>query len=147
MTHVEAASPSVLSLDKLAAERAQQIIAGAKEVAARPEQVDGLVTKALGVLQDGGVYACGLYLTARSGKGKQAEGKVAAETIVSVCGLLRGLGWPVSEKTFLEDLAEKVIGGSLDGVLLARGVLEKMLVYCRYGAKAWDAETGENNGQ
>lgn len=51
------------NLDRLAAKYAQQIIANTK--AKKASDIDNTITKALGVLQEDGVYACFLYLLAK----------------------------------------------------------------------------------
>ena len=66
------------NLDRLAALHAQSIVSRTKDVQdgdrlatkQSARDVDNVVTKALGVLQEDGVYACALYLLSRSrGKG------------------------------------------------------------------------------
>jgi len=73
------------NLDRLAAERAQQFIrltAGEK-----PGDVDNTVTKALGVLQEDGLYACFLYLLA-----KEKEKDKGKRLISEMLSLLEELG-------------------------------------------------------
>jgi hypothetical protein len=48
------------NLDRLAAERAQEIIRRTNDKKAG--DVDNAITKSLGVLQENGIYACFLYL-------------------------------------------------------------------------------------
>ena len=52
-----------LNLDRLAAQRAQQVIERTK--GQKHTDVDNTATKALGVLQENGIYACALYLLSR----------------------------------------------------------------------------------
>jgi hypothetical protein len=74
--------PSELSLDRLVAKRAQEItkVVG-KEYGrqdgrrvVRASEVDTFATKALGILQENGVYAAMLFLLSRSGNKLQRRG-------------------------------------------------------------------------
>lgn len=136
-----------LNLDRLAAERAQSIINSTKADHSA-EDVDNLVTKALGVLQEDGVYACGLFLLSRS---QDKERKIAAVVTEEMLNLLSGLpfGWrrpsPQDEKKtdkVLAYLSGTVAGDpELERLLLAKDTLERMMIYARYGAKAWKQES------
>lgn len=120
------------NLDRLAAEHAQHFI----HLTAGEDSgdVDNTVTKSLGVLQEDGVYACFLYLLAK-GKGR---GK---HLISEMLGLLEKLdfGWgkPSGQDaaSILQHIHDKVTN-NLERLLLAKEVLEQMLIYARYGAKA-----------
>jgi hypothetical protein len=62
-------SDKILNLDKVAAERAQAMVAGAKQMQSVKKPIDTLerlATKTLGVLQEQGVYACMLFLFSRT---------------------------------------------------------------------------------
>lgn len=110
------------NLDYLAAKHAQAVVkAGADE---------NTLTKALGVLQENGVYACFLYLLASDDKFIHR----------GMLGLLKALEFeepPESEKKdkILEYVAEK-ISADLPRLLLAKETLEQMLIYARFGARA-----------
>lgn len=134
------------NLDYLAAKNAQAIISTNKDAQSKPDDVDNLVTKALGVLQENGVYACGLYLSSRTQKKEQDIAKTVRSQMVTLLDTL-GFGWtrPTEEtaETILTYLSDKVAGDpNLERLLLAKETLEQMLIYARYGAKAWKAETG-----
>ncbi len=63
------------NLDRLAAETAYRIIAAVednRQGQLKASEVDNLVTKTLGVLQDQGVYAATLFLFSRTGKADRA---------------------------------------------------------------------------
>jgi hypothetical protein len=103
----------------------------------KPGDVDNTVTKALGVLQENGVYACFLYLLAKEDK----NGGVVIEKMLN---LLKELGFgemnsknkdKPEEIQILTYIMEKVTT-ELERLLLAKEILEKMLIYARYGAKA-----------
>lgn len=120
------------NLDRLAAQHAQAIISRTTDKKA--SEVDNTVTKALGVLQENGVYACFLYLRAK-------EGENGAVVVAEMLDLLDGLGfgWGKPTGNSLEEvlsyISEKVTV-DLERLLLAKETLEQMLIYARYGAKA-----------
>jgi len=130
------------NLDRLAAQHAQEIIRRAvEEKNAESGKIDNSVTKALGVLQENGVYACFLYLLAKEGD----IGKVVVDELLN---LLQGLGFKwdkpmkngqpdLSAEAVLKHITEKVTV-DLERLLLAKETLEQMLIYARYGAKAQD---------
>lgn len=120
------------NLDRLAAQHAQAIIGGTDDKKAG--DVDNTVTKALGVLQENGVYACFLYLKAKE---KENGDVVVAEMLNLLDGLGFGWGKPTSNRAedVLSHITEKVTV-NLERLLLAKETLEQMLIYARYGAKA-----------
>jgi hypothetical protein len=134
------------NLDYLAAKFAQAVVNQNKQDGRKPDDVDNLVTKALGVLQENGIYACGLYLSSRTQpKEQDIAATVRAETLKLLEALPFGWSRPTRDNTeaTLTYLAEKVAGDpSLERLLLAKETLEQMLIYARYGAKAWKAEGG-----
>lgn len=121
-----------LNLDQLAARHAQGVIRRTEQ--ADPREVDNSLTKALGVLQEQGVYACFLYLLAKE---KENGGAVVDEMLDLLAALPFDWGRPetVAPDTVLEHVADKVTS-DLERLLLARETLEQMLIYARYGAKA-----------
>lgn len=122
------------NLDRLAAQHAQAIISRMTDKKAKASEVDNTVTKALGVLQENGVYACFLYLRAKEGE----NGAVVVEEMLDLLdGLGFGWGKPTenSLKEVLSYISEKVTV-DLERLLLAKETLEQMLIYARYGAKA-----------
>ena len=72
-----------LNLDRLAARHAQAITAAAKKNGETAKDIDNTVTKALGVLQENGLYAAALFLTSRSKK----ENKRALLTLDNLLGM------------------------------------------------------------
>lgn len=121
-----------INLDRLAAECAQRIIDHTKDK--KSSEVDNTVTKALGVLQENGVYACFLYLLAK----EKENGSIVIDEMLN---LLAGLnfGWtkPANNdpESVLSHISSKVTV-DLERLLLAKETLEQMLIYARYGAKA-----------
>lgn len=126
----------VKDLDLLAAKTAQEII----KQTARPKnagEVENLITKALGVLQENGVYAALLYLYSRSGNDKavaeQARNKLLDLLSKLEIGLPKLPGYDA--KNALEFMTNSVCD-NLDRLLLVKQVWEQTLIYARYGAKA-----------
>jgi|SRR6266545_3161100 len=122
------------NLDRLAAERAQEIIR--RTSGKKAGDIDNTITKSLGVLQENGIYACFLYLLAKE---KENSDVVVDEMLSLLAGL--GFGWdkPVnnSAEAVLKHITEKATD-DLERLLLAKETLEQMLIYARYGAKARD---------
>jgi hypothetical protein len=139
-----------MNLDRLAAKHAQAVIANTKD--SKSSDIENTVTKALGVLQEDGVYACFLYLLAKE---KEPGKKVVEQMLDLLEGL--GFGWnkPVKEDRTINLLPEVVlkhitdhVTQDLEKLLLSKETLEQMLIYARYGAKARqdaDSENGQSN--
>lgn len=136
----------VLNLDKKAAELAQDIVNKAGEVkdVSKPiDTLERLVNKALGVLQEHGVYALMLFLFSRSSD----EAKIAPvirkafyDALKALPGLgdrdkIQGLNENGEAKEVLRVYTEEVLE-DLDTLLLVRDFYEQILIYARYGAKA-----------
>ena len=125
-----------LNLDRLAAKHAQAIISETKDKKAI--EVNNTVTKALGVLQENGVYACFLYLLAKEGE----NGQVIVNEMLDLLDNLN-FGWGTTNdnnpEAVLSHITNKVTA-DLEHLLLAKETLEQMLIYARYGAKARKAE-------
>lgn len=131
-----------LNLDRLAAQYAQKIVQRAvdekmeddKKKKKLADNVDNTVTKALGILQENGVYACFLYLLAKEGE----NGNVMVEEMLNLLDNL-GFGWgkpaDKSAERILQHITDKVTV-DLERLLLAKETLEQTLIYARYGAKA-----------
>lgn len=126
------------NLDILAAQTAQQIIADTMSF--EHTAVDNLTTKALGVLQESGVYAATLFLHSR--------GRTDAEIALFVRKHLLGLAaQEVVNQPAPADQAQAALGfvtshiaDDLDALLLVKQVWEQTLIYVRYGAKARNEE-------
>lgn len=136
-TQSAAAQPTAaqpLNLDKLAAQHAQAIIAGTN--GHKAGDVDNTVTKALGVLQENGLYAFFLFLRSRSREAEKERAGVISDKALSLLSEMR-LGWrPRRPAEGVLDYVGDAMLDDLDSLLLARQTLEQMLVYARYGAKA-----------
>lgn len=139
-----------LNLDRLAAEHAQAIVRKAVDEESRTDEsqdkakrktkkqlandIENTLAKALGVLQEDGVYACFLYLLAK----EKENGAVVVGEMLNLLDRL-GFGWGKpdgnSPGEVLTHISVKVTT-DLERLLLVKETFQQMLVYARYGAKA-----------
>ena len=131
------------TLDHDAAKRAQNIV---RDAVAKPKvdakDVDNLVTKTLGVLQENGVYACYLFLFSRSRSKDKNIAEVISQQLIELSVEDLPFGWElpgnnVNEK--LEFVSDRICA-ELDPLLVAKKIFEQTLIYARYGAKAHDKQ-------
>ena len=122
------------NLDLLAAQTAQQIITDTTSF--KSTEVDNLTTKALGVLQENGVYAAILFLYSRS----STDAKIAPSVRKSLLGLaaqeVLSQPAPADQPQMALKFVTDHICNDLDILLLVKQVWEQTLIYVRYGAKA-----------
>lgn len=134
------------NLDREAA-RCGQAIANPFSTKREAQALDRVVTKALGVFQDAGVYAGLLYLYSCSPRDQEYARAVGQELL----GLLgrRALApldvaFPGDAGRWAEVAAYLTADGGLttdlDKLLLAKDLFEQALIYARYAAKAAVAE-------
>lgn len=118
-----------LNLDQLAAQYAQKIVIDGGA------DIENLITKTLGVLQEQGVYACLLFLFSRTSN----EKNLAAKTRPHLYNLLKELPAfatsEITDQNALKFFADTVCD-DLDTLLLVKELYEQTLIYARYGAKA-----------
>lgn len=131
-------------LDRLAACCAEEIVAGAIALPQKAKDVDILVTKALGVLQENGVYACFLFLLSRTQDKEKEISAVVRDKLLDMIGQdLNFAGWQEQLPSQQGRDAEAVLTyvantvcAHLDPLLMTKELLEQTLIYARYGAKA-----------
>ncbi len=123
----------MMNLDIEAAKAAQEIIN--KTAENKSNEVENLVTKTLGVLQENGVCACMLYLYSLNKDASSPEG-VTRKKLLKMTELL-------DKKYEGDDKAESVlkyltdnICNDIDALFLTKQLWEQTLIYARYGAKA-----------
>jgi len=144
-------SAKTFDLDLHAAQTSQAII---EAVTGKPQDAENLITKALGVLQENGPYACVLFLYARSSTDAPIAKEVRYELLRMTfdLGLSLPPGTNQQELDNLKALLKKDEGrdwknglryvstgicSDLDSLLLVRQLWEQTLIYARYGAKSW----------
>jgi hypothetical protein len=131
------------NIDLKAALAAHQILDAAFAAENDTDQVENLITKALGIVQESGVYAATLFLLSRRAKPNQKDGRIAKACLPQLLSL--GFALIGSTRTFTpESAARDVLGpvaseicSDLDRLLLVKSVWEQTLIYCRYGAKSY----------
>lgn len=94
-----------------------------------------LITKALGVLQEDGVYAFFLYLASKKNPADQISR--AAFTLLTDREIL---GDTVGSETEPLKAVREKIGRDLDQLMFVKELLERTLVYARYHVKALGGE-------
>lgn len=134
-----------LNLDKLAAESAQAMVNAAPGTGAADAYptLERLSTKALGVMQEQGVYALMLFLFSRSKNEQKMALTIRQQLykaltkipIFSPDGELPSLVVNDKPEEVLRYYTESVLN-DLDILLLVRDLYEQVLIYVRYGAKA-----------
>jgi hypothetical protein len=123
----------------------------------KAEDADNLVTKALGVVQESGPFACCLYLLSRCGSTTnwqevRAEAVVAGEVLITLLGLsdrasfakvqkrwtagsIQPNGGESNKKAILDHMVA-VTGVELERLFLIKEVWEQTLTYLRYIARS-----------
>ncbi len=133
----------MLNLERVAAQCAQAMVHEAPQEAPHGnkaiEVLERLATKALGVLQQQGVYACMLFLYSRTSD-EASLAPVIRRQLLAAAREVPGLAEHIPagnavQPAVLGFYTEHVLG-DLDMVLLIRGLYEQTLIYARYGAKA-----------
>jgi len=100
-----------------------------------PKEIQSLVTKALGVLQQQGLYALGLFCKAEN----KADG-ILKKTIE----MLHEIG--IMENLNEEDLSSiSKLSKRIHDLIFAVEIVEKTLIYARYHAKALVKESGSRS--
>jgi hypothetical protein len=130
-------------LDRIAADRAQRIVEEAREKNQKAKDIDNLVTKALGVLQENGVYACFLFLFSRTQSKEQDIAAVVRVELLKLMSEDLNFEWDVppgdpggwDSETVLRHVSRTVCA-QLDPLLMTKDLFEQTLIYARYGAKA-----------
>jgi len=132
---------SANNLDRLAARTAQEIVQNLTTEEAG--KLENLATKALGVLQENGVYAGMLFLYSRSEREKayaknirEALLKTLAQSELNSLHLSLPADKDKSNWLHVSDHLNTMICGELDTLLLIKQLWEQTLIYTRYSAKA-----------
>lgn len=122
-----------MNLDFEAAKISQKILS--KKVNVDSSNVENLVTKTLGVLQENGVYACMLYLLSK-------DNEISRCVVSGLLKILKSIDITppkISSKNDNAELLEFIsneICTNLDTLFLTKQLWEQTLLYARYGAKA-----------
>ncbi|CAD7773998.1 hypothetical protein AIOGIFDO_01499 [Candidatus Methanoperedenaceae archaeon GB37] len=119
-----------MNLDLEATRTSQEIIT--KTGGNRSSEVENLITKTLGVLQENGIYACTLYLNSRTSEAEKKIGPVIHEELLKMTKRL--VKTPIKNDDY-EYLTDEICS-DIDLLILTKQLWEQTLTYARYGAKA-----------
>jgi hypothetical protein len=133
------------NLDRLCAKYGYEFADTIKKVLnSDAKKVESLITKALGVLQEQGLYAFALFCESRGStekKGAEEMKKITTELLKDKLSL-------ISDNKLLEEIRkDNGLASRLDALLLAIQVLEKSLIYARYHAKAFANSQDQTNNR
>ena len=144
---------AIRNMDQLAAKFSQQIVSETvkekkgKEKEDIANDLDNMVTKTLGVLQEQGVYAVMLFLFSRTSDKANSAHVIRSKLIAMLTELKDVRAFldaaalnPKDDKEVLKFYIDKVMD-DLDTLFLVRDLYEQTLIYARFGAKA--AEKGK----
>lgn len=131
-------SENVSNLDGRCAQSGYELVKGVASNGRLPRsdkaKLENTITKSLGVLQENGVYALFLYLEYRLKETGASQAKRQA------LDLLRHMDVGLLEQNGDHFDAVRRLTEDLDSLLMARKLLEQMLVYARYHAKALEEQ-------
>lgn len=113
-----------MNLDLEAARAAQEIISE------KEQDMENLITKTLGVLQENGVYACMLFLYSRTGS------EHVRKKLLQMTELLGKKPEKQDKPEYVLKFLTENICNDIDTLLLTKQLWEQTLIYARYGAKA-----------
>lgn len=110
--------------------------------ASEKNKIESMITKALGVLQEDGLYAFALYSKAKS-REENTEKKTAKLLYDKTFELLKTdtIGILTGDCNDLLIGIRENLSSNLDNLFLAKELLERTLVYARYHAKALDGSS------
>jgi hypothetical protein len=133
------------NLDRLCAEYGYKFAKEIKKALnSDAKKAESLITKALGVLQEQGLYAFALFCKSRGSNEKEGAEKmeeITTELLKDKLGL-------ISNSDLLDEIRkDNGLASKLDDLLLAIQVLEKSLIYAKYHAKAFANSQEKANNQ
>lgn len=123
------------NLDYLCAEYGQKI--PIKEV--EKTKNENMITKALGILQEDGVYAFVVYLASKGAfEARDPDEKVAESILSNIFEFLKKLELVSDNSEDKENVYKQFLSltQDLDKLLFAKDLIEKILIYARFHAKA-----------
>ncbi len=121
-----------MNLEQLSAEYGYKFAYKVKEILGK--KAEAFLTKALGVLQEQGLYAYVLFCKSRGDKENQGANKIIIELTRE---LFKEKLKIIGDGDLLEEIRkENGLTSNLENLVLAIQILEKTLIYARYHAKA-----------
>ncbi len=119
-----------MNLDLEAARASQKIINITMKNTS--SEVENLITKTLGVLQENGVYACILFLNSRTSEAEKKISPVVQKELIDITKRVVKASTNNDNYEYIMD----DICSDIDILLLTKQLWEQTLTYARYGAKA-----------
>ncbi|ODS37862.1 MAG: hypothetical protein A7315_03520 [Candidatus Altiarchaeales archaeon WOR_SM1_79] len=112
------------NLDYLCAEKGQEI--------PKSKDDETIIQKALGVLQEDGVYAFVIFLESKK------EDKTAKKILEKIAELFSDENIKLTDNATKENIREKILEltKNIDNIFFAKDIIERTLIYARYHAKA-----------
>lgn len=132
------------NLDTLAAQCAQEIVRerapDGSDAKKRATALENMATKALGVLQENGVFAGMLFLYSKK---EDEDARALRDRLLGILNCPEmaqfDLALPDTDRREWQKVSEHLtsqVCADLDTLLLVKQVWEQTLIYVRYGAKA-----------
>ena len=123
----------ISNLDFLCSNCAQAIVELASN---NKKELENRITNALGVLQEDGVYSFYLFLKYRKMDQPTEPGSSQWPVWQKMAELLRNdeIGQPLSNE--IDDRAVIELTNNLSNLLLAKQILERVLIFARYGLRS-----------
>lgn len=127
-----------LNLDELAASAGRKIVDPFISAENR-DKVEGLIRKALGIVQENGVYAAALFLFTR-GKDERSAAEACWGEMLRIAGTLSPAPLtsppPAGEKQKCLYWLSDVVCSDMHRLFLVKQCWEQTLIYARYNAQA-----------
>jgi hypothetical protein len=112
------------------------------------KKIESMISKALGVLQEDGLYAFSVYVKAKR-DGKSTEEITAGKLFEIAFDLLKDNEVAIISKnaTDFNNSIRTELANDLDRLLFAKELLERTLIYARYHAKALSGREAEKESE
>lgn len=131
--------PAIMNLDFEAARASQEMIGECLRAKCDPNDVENLVTKTLGVVQESGIYAGALFLLSRTRKLDQQIAGAVQPKLVALARSVTGIAAPLPNANAPREALSYVSSNfcqSIETMFLVKDLWEQTLIYARYAAKA-----------
>jgi len=134
-----------VNLDFLCARYGQEIVKSIEsmEREVRKSDIENMLQKSLGILQEDGIYAFTVYLDSegafKDGRDGRDKEKVVKGILKNVWSLLSDTSVALVNGECMRDVVYtelQRLSEDLDKLFLAKDLIEKCMVYARYHAKA-----------
>jgi len=127
------------NLDKICAEYGFKILEN--DESDKADTFEKEITKALGILMEDGLFAYAIWLESKRKKDDDVYSKIIdkSKKLLENVNLINSNNTENVDNMELRDITLK-ISGKLQKTILAKQLLERMLIYARYRAKALQSD-------